>query len=441
MSETKKIVTRFAPSPTGNFHVGSARTALFNFLFARHNGGTFILRSEDTDKERSKEEFELNILESFEWLGLSYDEFYRQSDRLDIYKEQLQKLLDNGTAYEAEDSTSGEGKVIRFKNPNTDVTFNDAILGDITYNTTDLGDFVIARSKDLPLYHFVVVVDDFLMNVTHVIRAQEHLANTPRQILIGRALGATEPIYAHIPIVLAPDKSKLSKRHGATNVMEFKEEGYLPNALVNFLALIGWNPGGEKEVFTLDELIGAFTLDGVQKSGGVFNKEKLDWFNKEHIALLDKEARDIYLQRYIPENIFTHPKSETIISLLLERVHKGNEITELLKEGDFEYLFKEPSYNEPEKLVWKKSDKEHTLIHLQKVIEILSSYGGDEDSTSIKEVIFPYAEEVGTGDVLWPLRFALSGKDRSPDPFTLIELLGVELSLVYIKNALETLKN
>ncbi len=333
MPETKKIITRFAPSPTGNFHIGSARTALFNFLFARANNGTFILRSEDTDKERSKKEFEDNIFKSFEWLGLSYDEFYRQSERLDIYKEKLDLLLQNGSAYEAEESTSGEGKVIRFKNPNIDITFNDAVLGEITYNTEDLGDFVIARSKDLPLYHFVVVVDDFDMGVTHVIRAQEHLANTPRQILIGRALGATEPVYAHIPIVLAPDKSKLSKRHGATNVMEFKEEGYLPEAIVNFLALIGWNPGGEKEIYSMKELIEVFSLSGIQKSGGVFNKEKLDWFNKEYISKLEKEDLHTYIQDYIPEQIRSHEKYEKILSLLLERTHKGSEVQKLITTG------------------------------------------------------------------------------------------------------------
>jgi glutamyl-tRNA synthetase/nondiscriminating glutamyl-tRNA synthetase len=205
---TNPVTTRMAPSPTGKFHIGSARTALFSYLYARHFGGKFILRIEDTDKERSKKEYEDNIIESFKWLGLHYDEFYRQSERTKIYKEQLQKLLDSGAAYVSKETPTepgGREEVIRFKNPNKKITFTDVILGDIEIDSTDLGDFVIAKDMENPLYHLTVVIDDGLMGVTHVIRAQEHIANTPRQILILEALGFQRPVYAHIPIVLAPE--------------------------------------------------------------------------------------------------------------------------------------------------------------------------------------------------------------------------------------------
>jgi glutamyl/glutaminyl-tRNA synthetase len=284
-----KVVTRFAPSPTGSLHIGGIRTALYNYLFTRQNGGKFILRSEDTDKERSKKEHEDNIIESFKWLGLSYDEFYRQSERTEIYKKYLKQLIDGGFAYVSKEEVVAEGErseVIRFKNPNKKIKFNDLVLGEIEFDTTDLKDFVIAKDMESPLYHLAVVVDDFEMGVTHVIRAQEHLSNTPRQILIQEAINAPRPSYAHIPIVLAPDKSKLSKRHGALSVLAYRDMGYLPGAILNFMALIGWNPGDEQEIFTLDELVKKFNLEKVQKAGGVFNTEKLDWVNKEHIKKL-----------------------------------------------------------------------------------------------------------------------------------------------------------
>src|SRR3989339_1374127 len=240
----ERVVTRFAPSPTGVLHVGSVRTALFSFLYARKYGGSFILRIEDTDKERSEKAYEENILEGLRWLGITHDEFYRQSERGDVYKKYLEQLIASGAAYISQEEGGGEGKrasVIRFKNPNKKVVFRDEVRGDIEIDTTDLGDFVIAKDLDTPLYNFAVVVDDFDMGVTHVIRGDDGIANTPRQVLIQEALGAPRPIYAHLPLILAPDRSKLSKRHGAVSVTEYRDMGYLPEAVVNFLALIGWN--------------------------------------------------------------------------------------------------------------------------------------------------------------------------------------------------------
>src|SRR6202142_3545999 len=280
------VVTRFPPSPTGYLHIGSARTALFNLLFAAHEKGTMYLRFEDTDRERSKDEYEADILAGLAWLGIEYTKpaVLRQSERTTVYQKHLTALIEGGLAYTAETATNNPNKqVIRFKNPGVSITFHDLVRGDVSFDTAELGDFVIAKILDEPLYHLAVVIDDHEMGVTHVIRGEDHISNTPRQILILEALGFERPVYAHIPLILAPDRSKLSKRHGATSVNEYRAAGYVPEALVNYLALLGWNPGGEQELFTLRELIAAFTMDHVQKGGAIFDIEKLRWFSKKKI--------------------------------------------------------------------------------------------------------------------------------------------------------------
>ena len=320
----EKIRTRFAPSPTGLFHIGSARTALFNFLFARASSGKFILRIEDTDIERSKPEYERDILESMKWLGLNWDEFYRQSERMDLYTAYLNKLIDSGSAfycfhskefldkeYEEQIKTKKnpahlcefrklpindalrrlekESGIVRFKTPpDFEISFDDLIRGKISLNSDALGgDFSLAKAesslKFMPLYNFAVVIDDYEMKISHVIRGEEHISNTPKQILIQRELNLPMPEYAHIPLILAPDKSKLSKRHGAVSIIEYRDVGYLSETLINFLAFLGWNPGTEKEIFTLKELIGEFDLNRIQKSGAIFNFEKLDWLNGHYL--------------------------------------------------------------------------------------------------------------------------------------------------------------
>ena len=447
------VVTRFAPSPSGFFHVGSARTALFSFLYARKCNGKFILRIEDTDKERSKKEFEDNILEGLAWLGISYDEMYRQSERTEIYKKYLQKLIDDGTAYvskEKPSSAEGSGvakpafaksygvakkegdrsEVIRFKNPNKVVTFSDEIRGEVTFDTTELGDFVIARDMENPLYHFVVVVDDFEMSITHVIRGEDHISNTPRQILIQEAIGAPRPIYAHIPLILASDRSKLSKRHGAVSATEYKKMGYLPEALINFLVLIGWNPGDEREIFLMDELVKEFSLKKVQKGGAIFNQEKLDWINKQHIARMLPEQVFKEIKKRIPENILSLPeysdkRLRDIVPIIAERLNKYSEIEKMVAEGELSYFFEQPTY-EASKLLWKKNpDPLVAKQHIDKVIELLNKIdSGNFTQENIKESIWDYAEKEGRGDVLWPMRFALSGCDKSPDPLTLAQIFG-----------------
>ncbi len=417
MSE-RKVITRMAPSPTGKFHIGSARTALFSYLFAKANNGKFILRIEDTDKERSKKEFEENIFDSFHWLGLDYDGPYRQSERTEIYKEQIQKLLDSGNAYISKEEAREEGQrgeVIRFKNPNTKIKFEDQVLGEIEFETKDLGDFVIAKDIETPLYHLTVVVDDGLMEVSHVIRAQEHISNTPRQILILEALGFERPIYAHIPLVLAPDKTKMSKRHGAVALLDYKESGYFPEAIINFLAFMGWNPGTQQEIFSLDELIKEFSLEKVQKGGAVFNVEKLNWFNKQYLNKKSKEEITSGIKHYVnlPEDML-----DRAWPTLIERIHKFSD----LENENLSYYNSSPTY-ETKDLIWKNSSEFQTKDYLKDSIDLLENADFSSPET-IKEALWSYAEEKGRGDVLWPIRFGLSGLAKSPDPFTLAFILG-----------------
>jgi glutamyl/glutaminyl-tRNA synthetase len=394
---SEKVIVRFPPSPTGNLHIGTARTLLFNYLFAKKNGGEIVFRLEDTDKERSRKEFEDNIIESLQWLGITYDKGpFRQSERTEIYKSYVQKLLDNGSAYVSQEAEGESREVIRFKNPNKLLKFTDVVRGEIEFDTTELKDFVIAKGVVEPLYHLAVVVDDHEMSVTHVIRGEDHISNTPRQILIQEAIGAARPMYAHIPLILATDRSKLSKRHGATAVTEYRDKGYLPEALINYLALLGWNPGTEQEIFTMEELIEQFDLKKIQKGGAAFDEKKLDWVNKEHIKRLPPEVQQ---------------------ELKLKEV------------GELPYIQTRPQID-VSKLSWKQDAKEDTRKHLEKVKTLV----GDDDA------IMAYAQEVGKGSVLWPLRYALSGEEKSPDPFTLMLALGKEESIERIERALALIK-
>lgn len=437
---SKNIVTRFAPSPTGFLHVGGARTALYNYLFARQNGGKFILRIEDTDKARSTKEFEEDILSGLKWLGLNFDEIYRQSERTEIYKKYLKKMVQDGRAYEAEENENKTGKVIRFKNPNIKISWNDLVRDKIEFDTAELKDFVIAKDMETPLYHLAVVVDDFEMGVTHIIRGEDHISNTPRQILIGRAIGALEFSYAHIPLILAPDKSKLSKRHGAVSVNEYKRLGYEPEAIINFLALIGWNPGDEREIFTLKELIKNFRLEKAQKGGAIFNKEKLDWVNKEHIKRLEPTEIRNRSMKYFKEIDVPGEMAEKLYRVIFDRISRFGEIPEMMRGGEFAYFSSTPEY-ETKNLLWRKNpDKDSTLKHLEKIVEILSVLE-DFSEEGVKAAVWQYAEKEGRGEVLWPMRYSLSGKDKSPDPFTLAYVLGKEETLKRINLALLKLKS
>lgn len=451
------IITRFAPSPTGHAHIGSYRTAIFNYLFTKKHGGKAILRIEDTDKERSKKEYQDGILESVEWLGLHHDEIVIQSEQVTTHTKAIQTLIDNGHAYvskeEAKDGSGVIKDIVRFKNPNKSVTFTDLILGDITTDTTELGDFVIARNINDPLYHLAVVVDDMNSGVTHVIRGMDHIANTHRQILIIEALGGKAPSYAHIPLILAADKSKLSKRKGALSVVEYKKRGYLPSAILNAAAFIGFNPGGEKEIYTLDELIEVFDLSKVQKGGAVFNPVKLDWFNQEHMKLLSEGAYIEYVTPFIPTSIIQNVDNVTLKKILLtvrDRLVYAGELAHMDTDPSYTYLYSSDTTLSTEEILnlllvpekMRKGvevTKESTATILKEVQHILETSSEDDFNSveRIKEKLWNFAEEKGRGIVLWPLRISLTLQEKSVDPFSMLYILGKQESMVRVQKAID----
>lgn len=438
----KTVVTRFAPSPTGYFHAGSYRTALFAYIYARQHHGKFILRIEDTDKERSKKEYEENIIDSLKWLGLKYDEFYRQSERTEIYKKHVEELIKADKAYisnETPKEPGGRTQVIRFRNPNRKVKFNDLIRGEIEFDTTELGDYVLAKSIDEPIFHTVNVIDDALMGVTHVIRGEDHISNTPRQILIYEALGKPVPEFAHIPLLLAKDRSKLSKRNGAVPITEYRMKGYLPDAIVNYLALLGWHPADDEEMLSFTNIIHEFSLRRVQKSGAIFDEEKLKWFNRQYILKLDDETFLKEASAYLPEWLSTKsPKMKKLLPVLKDKISSFTEIGEMFgSNGELRFVNVLTDYK-PEMLLWKKNpDKNAAKSHLEELKKLVTAVAEEKfNALEIKGAVWSYAESKGRGDVLWPLRVALTGQEKSPDPFISAEMLGKDESIKRIEKAI-----
>ena len=450
--KTHNIKTRFAPSPTGPLHLGSARTALFNYVFARQSGGKFVIRIEDTDKERSREEFTRDIVENLSWLGISSDEeIVLQSTHTKKHKEEIQKLLTSGHAYISKEEIKKDGdrpEVIRFKNPGKEIVFNDLIREDVRIDTKDLGDFIIARSIEEPLYHLAVVADDAEAGITHVIRGEDMIANTPRQILIQEALGIERPVYAHIPLILAPDRSKLSKRHGAVSVAEYRKVGYLEKALVNFIALLGWHPEGDEEIFDMETLIRDFRIERVQKGGAMFDITRLNWINKEYLKKIfenDRESFKKLLISHAKEDtkkiIATHPERlDTILPLILERIHTLEDFSALFREGEFGFFFETPVYGKTLLMPKNSSEKENgTRAHIKKLTLLFEKVSSENfsDSEHVKNAVWDYATEHGRGDVLWPLRVALSGREKSPDPFFIASVIGKDETISRLKSAVE----
>jgi len=481
---TASVRTRFAPSPTGRLHIGGARSALFNYLFAKKHGGVFVLRIEDTDLERSDRKFEEDILDSFEWLGIRPDEGpreggpfgpYRQSERISTYETYLRQLLESGKAFFCFHTASGlaasegnaEGKIfaphicehramaradaerriaageraiIRFRNePQREIVFADAVRGDIRTDSSLLGDFSLAKDLQTPLYNFAAVIDDHEMEISDVIRGEDHISNTPKQLLIQEVLGFPHPHYAHLPLILGPDRSKLSKRHGSTTVHEFREQGYLPEALVNFMALLGWNPGDERELFSLDELAHEFDISRVQKSGAVWNPEKLDWFNGEYIRKYDRDAlvriAQPFLQQKFPERPISNADTNAALALERSRLRKVSDIG-----NDSAFLFREIVYG-PELLAWKEMSAGEVKASLERSQGIVAGMEGAMFDAGALEAAFLAA--IGAGDkgsVLWPLRVALSGKKTSPGPFAIMAILGKGETLRMISRAIEKLR-
>ncbi|MEK7062168.1 MAG: glutamate--tRNA ligase [Patescibacteria group bacterium] len=475
----KNIRVRFAPSPTGPLHIGGARTALFNWLFARNQGGEFILRIEDTDIERSKKEYENGIIEGLKWLGFNWDEGpYRQSERLDIYEKYLQKLLNEGRAYycfcskeeleadrqamlsqgiaprysgkckrfllEESKAKIKEGEkqkdlppVIRFKMPSKEIEFNDLIRGKIKFNAELIGDIVIAKNLREPLYNFSVVVDDYEMKISHVIRGEDHLANTPKQIALQEALSLESVKYAHLPLILTPERRKMSKRYLDVDLENYWQNGYLTEAIVNFTALLGWHPSDEREIFSLEELTKEFDIKRVQKSGAVFNIDKLDWLNSQYIKKMDVSELALEIKSFIPLSW------QTDEMLLIKAIKVEKERIKTLAEfKDLAgFFFELPNYD-AKLLIWRETSSEKTVENLKILANELDKI--DEISfnkVSSEKIIMPFTENYGVGDLLWPLRMALSGKQASPGPFEILEVLGKKESLERIKIAINKLKN
>jgi len=514
--------TRIAPSPTGFLHIGTARTALFNYLFAKKNQGSFVLRVEDTDIERSDPRYEKDIIDSLKWLGMEYDEGsdiggdfgpYRQSERLDIYAKYLKKLLDENKAYycfcleeeleaqrqyqmsigelprysgkcaqlskEEVEKRISEGKpsVIRFRVLPKKVKFNDLIRGKVEFDTSLIGDIVIAKNLTSPLYNFSCVIDDFEMRISHVIRGEEHISNTPKQILIQEALNIPKVEYAHLPMILSPERTKLSKRHSAVAVSEYQKQGYLPEAMINFIAFLGWNPGTEREIYSLLSLIKEFSLERVQKGGAIFNIKRLDFLNGFYIRQKSIEKltemcipylvktgfiTPLWEQKAIvtgyvmgPTEISGYKITETgkiidlnylkkIIAIYQERLKKLSEITELT-----DFFFKDKLEYNKDLLKWAEmSDKDviHSLDRLEKILSKIKF--GEWTKENLENISIPEAEKISPekpaeagygvknrGYLLWPFRVALTGKEASAGPFEIAEILGKEKTIKRIREA------
>jgi glutamyl-tRNA synthetase len=447
----KSVRVRFPPSPTGYCHVGTGRMAVLNYLFAKKHDGTIIFRSEDTDQERSSREFEEDIIEQLHWLGLSWETFYRTTDMLERHKEAISALVAAGKAYVSSEPSKKDpsviAEVVRLKNPGKTITFADEIRGEITVDTTDLGDFVIGRSIDDPLYHLAVVVDDASDGITHIIRGEDHISNTPRQILIQEALGYPRPVYAHYPLHLASDRTKLSKRKGDVAIRSYREKGFLPEAVFNYLATLGWTPPSGKEVLSREEMIAEFNLHDLHKSAAVFDVEKLRWFNRQYIERMTESAFRDYAYPQLTDALGARVQKpddrvlSKVVPLLRERISVAADIAELVQEGELDFFFAEPILDTaliPE----KKSNPKDALRHLSVIVDRLHRVDANNwNSEGIKDALWQYATEEGRGAVLWPMRYALSGRTKSPDPFSIAAVIGKDETIKRLEKASAALQN
>lgn len=411
--KNKTIRVRFAPSPTGHLHLGGARTALFNWLFARHTGGKFILRIEDTDVARSSEQSSREIIDALRFLKLDWDEGpYFQSERKNVYTGYIQQLLKEGKAYEVAPQELGQKPAICFKIPQGETSFNDIIRGEIKFNNEDLKDFVILKSDQMPIYNFAVVIDDITMKITHVLRGDDHISNTPRQILLYKALGAPLPQFGHLPMILGPDHTRLSKRHGATSVDEYAEKGYLPDALVNFLARLGWSYDEKQEIFSRQELIEKFSLERIGKNPAVFNGEKLLWLNSEHIKNLSLPERTKMVIPFLQRaNLSPSQHIEKIVEVVGDRLKTLGDIVTYT-----DFFFKEKiEYSEDALKALEKHRNGLTII--PKIKEALLQSEPFNPETIRKTI---------PKEAIQPLRIILTGKTVTPGLFETISILGKE---------------
>ncbi len=461
------VITRFPPSPTGYLHIGGARTALFNWLFARHHGGKFILRIEDTDVLRSTEDAIKAILDAMKWLELEWDEGpFFQTQRIEIYREYLRRLLDKGHAYYCECTPEsleerrqaalasgrkpkydgrcrdrglgpGPNRVIRFRCPQLGTTvLNDLIKGSILFDNAELDDLVLERSDGVPTYNFAVVIDDITMNISHVIRGDDHVPNTPRQILIYQALDEPLPYFAHVPMILGPDKAKLSKRHGATSVMVYQEMGYLPEALINYLVRLGWSHG-DQEIFSREELILLFSLDNVGQSPSVFDQEKLLWLNAHYLRAGSAESIIPLLKPFLADRRYPGKSDrylEKAIRTLQPRTHGLTEMADALKF----YMVDDFAYDPT---AAQKHLTPNMVGPFEKLIASLERLPAF-DEAALEKAFQEVISELGMklGKIAQPVRVALTGLTVSPGLFEIIDILGKDVVLARLRRALQFMR-
>lgn len=478
---TNQIRVRFAPSPTGYLHVGGARTALFNWLLARKHGGVFVLRIEDTDRERSSELMTRAILEGMEWLDLDWDEGpFHQADGLERHRNDALRLLETGQAYrcfctpeeleekraraqgaqqayrydrtcllnvspeEAEQrAAAGQPFTVRFKVPEGTTTWDDAVHGKLEFANSDIEDFIILRSDGTPIYNMAVVSDDIEMRITHVIRGDDHISNTPKQILIYRGLGHEPPVFAHVPMILGPDGKRLSKRHGATAIGEYKDQGILPKAMINFLALLGWSPGGNEEIFEVDELIRRFSLDAINKKSAVFDTQKLEWMNGQHLSRTPAEA----LEPAVTEQLVSAGIANAdalaerrdwylqLIDLLKVRARNIEDIVRQARA----YLADTVEYDEAAvQKHWKDpAEVRERLAVLRQRFAVATPW----DEETLEATLRALADElgIGAGKLIHPLRVSLTGMGVSPGIFEVLVAMGPELAMRRLDAAIDAL--
>jgi nondiscriminating glutamyl-tRNA synthetase len=485
--ETPHVRVRMAPSPTGPLHIGTARTSLYNYLFAKHVGGTYVLRIEDTDVARGTAEWERDIIDNLHWLGISWDEGpqvaggedigpyapYRQSQRTELYAGEAARLLESGQAYHcwctaeeldavrreqernheapryngrclrltdadhAQFDAEGRKAAIRFRVPAETIVFDDLIRGEVEFDNSLLGDFVIVRGDGSPLYHFVVVIDDEKMEITHVIRGEDHLSNTPKHIALIRALSYREPRFGHIPLILNADRSKMSKRKSQTAITAYREQGYLPEAMVNFLAFLGWSPGTEEEIFSLDQLAGRFEIGEVHKAGAVFDQDRLDYLNGVYIRALTDAQLALRLRAYLPASLDDQSLLR-LAPLLKERLVRLADATELaafLTESDAQLA----ALYEPELLLPKGKSPAEIAQALGIAHDTLAAVSEPDFAAEELEGLCRSAADAHgwkAGDFFRPIRVAVTGRTVSPPLFGSMELLGRERTLARIEAAL-----
>lgn len=466
------IVTRFAPSPTGYLHIGGARTALYAYLWAKKHKGTFLLRIEDTDQARYKADAEQSILDGLRWIGIDWEgDIIHQSDRTEIYREHAQQLITVGKAYYCFCSTerldtmreiqrkkgrapkydktclrlpsadiqsklaAGESHVVRLNVPEEgSVTVRDLVRGNITIQCSEIDDQILLKSDNFPTYHLANVVDDHDSNITHVIRGEEWIPSTPKHVLLYQAFGWEPPEFAHLSLFINKGGGKLSKRQGALSLMEYKTMGYLPEAIVNFIAFLGWNPKSEQEMFSMNELIEQFELSNINTANPIFDTDKLDWYNGQYIRKLSAEVLTNYCREYLPTTA-SEEYLQAVVVLEQERLKKFSDITELTA-----FFFTETLQYEAELLVWKKSTREQTKEHLEKLFEECKKLDS-WTKESIEEHLLQWIKDngFGNGDILWPMRVALTGEKASPPPFDVAAVLGKEKSLLRLQQAISVL--